>query len=81
MNVMEKVVYRASAQTWMGMDGRAKHWYGVLSDTETGEDWISEPMDTETAALRAAVDKWFELRGPAESRLLVGFSLAAMCAM
>ncbi len=81
MVVAGKKVYRVSAQSWASVVSTASHYYGVLTDTETGAEWQSPPYDTEMEALRAATEQWFDCCDCQKSRILVNFPASAMAAL
>lgn len=75
MKIGNKIVIRASAQTWMGLAPGASHFYGVIENTET--DWAdqSKGLPDEETALKWATAYFFRKFDVTQYILVVGCNL------
>lgn len=80
MKVGDKVVIRASAQTWGDYTPYASHWYGVLDNTETTWSTTAETgRDTREEAVLDAVREFVNTFSLDEYILVVVMSQSEMC--
>jgi hypothetical protein len=68
----EKPIVRASVLTYRGIAPGATHWIGFLKNETTGEDFQQGDFTDETAAVKWAVAKFFELYNTRTHILFVG---------